>query len=218
MGSPGATTFMESIPSIKRHIDSGKLQMQYLPSNVSINSQETLSRFYTNPWTYSHLLPEAETLFVFQNDAMVCANSEKNINEFGQYSWVGAPWRDAGDGGNGGLSLRNATAMRWVTSIDERIPGTEPEDVWMVHKFHQYGIGNLAPHDVELEFSAETAWYAHPMGYHTGGGGEWLNFHLWGTPQKRNDIYDWCPEVKMVLNMDVTEFLPGHCGERWKGV
>ncbi|KJZ72937.1 hypothetical protein HIM_07700 [Hirsutella minnesotensis 3608] len=54
-----------------------------------------------------------------------------------------------------------------------------------------------------------------PMGYHTGGGGIWLHGPLWGTPELRKHIWSYCPEIKMVLPMDVAQFVPGECGARW---
>ncbi|RDA84917.1 hypothetical protein CP532_5165 [Ophiocordyceps camponoti-leonardi (nom. inval.)] len=54
-----------------------------------------------------------------------------------------------------------------------------------------------------------------PMGYHIGGGGVWLHGPLWGTPELRNHIWHYCPEVKMTLPMDVARYVPGECAARW---
>ncbi|KAI1082323.1 hypothetical protein F5B20DRAFT_587942 [Whalleya microplaca] len=55
-----------------------------------------------------------------------------------------------------------------------------------------------------------------PMGYHTGGSGTYLHGGIWGTPRLRKHIWDYCPEVKMTLNMDVARFVPGQCNANWK--
>lgn len=57
--------------------------------------------------------------------------------------------------------------------------------------------------------------YYEPMGYHIGGSGIWLRSTLWGTPEKRNHIWKYCPEVKMTLGMDLSRYVPGTCMERW---
>ncbi|PHH77615.1 hypothetical protein CDD82_3444 [Ophiocordyceps australis] len=54
-----------------------------------------------------------------------------------------------------------------------------------------------------------------PMGYHTGGSGVWLHSAVWGTPQLRRHIWDYCPEVKMTLAMDFARYVPGSCNSRW---
>ncbi|KAJ9414975.1 hypothetical protein QL093DRAFT_2022153, partial [Fusarium oxysporum] len=40
-----------------------------------------------------------------------------------------------------------------------------------------------------------------PMGYHIGGTG-WMHGSIWGTKVRREHIYSYCPEAKMVLEMD----------------
>ncbi|KAJ6446671.1 putative xylanase 3 [Purpureocillium lavendulum] len=54
-----------------------------------------------------------------------------------------------------------------------------------------------------------------PMGYHTGGSGQYLHPQIWGTPEIRRHIYDYCPEVKMTLAMDMTKYVPGSCAGHW---
>jgi hypothetical protein len=53
-----------------------------------------------------------------------------------------------------------------------------------------------------------------PMGYHIGGTG-WIHGRIWGTKKKREHIYSYCPEAKMVLEMDWAPFVPGYCAKDW---
>jgi len=55
-----------------------------------------------------------------------------------------------------------------------------------------------------------------PMGYHTGASGATTHGPIWGTPEKRKHIWDYCPEVKMTLMMDAAKYVPGACGATWK--
>lgn len=55
-----------------------------------------------------------------------------------------------------------------------------------------------------------------PMGYHTGHGGEWLNPLIWGKPALREHIWNYCPEMKMTLKMDVANYMVGECNAEWK--
>lgn len=53
------------------------------------------------------------------------------------------------------------------------------------------------------------------MGYHTGGGGRFLGGGIWGTKELRDDVYGWCPEIKMELEMDLESEMEGGCKARW---
>ena len=55
-----------------------------------------------------------------------------------------------------------------------------------------------------------------PMGFHTGWSGTTLHGPIWGTTEKRNHIWSYCPEVKMTLGMDAAKFVPGECNDFWK--
>jgi len=55
-----------------------------------------------------------------------------------------------------------------------------------------------------------------PMGYHTGGSGDTLHGGIWGTPEMRRHIWNYCPEVKMMLKMDAAKYVPGDCHNSWK--
>ena len=43
-----------------------------------------------------------------------------------------------------------------------------------------------------------------PMGYHTGDNGRIMHRPIWGTV-----AMDYCPEVKMIFEMDAEEYVPG---------
>jgi len=52
----------------------------------------------------------SEIFLIFQTDTMICEDYKDLINNFLQYDYVGAPWKDK-NVGNGGLSLRRKTKM-----------------------------------------------------------------------------------------------------------
>lgn len=216
MGSEGSVAFIRSVPTMKRMIDSGKLETQFLPTNVTTKSQEALSVFFTDSWTYSKLLRPSEVFLLYQNDAIICANSERNVNEFTEYPWVGAPWGFLDYGGNGGLSIRNRSALEYVTTVDSRTPGIpEMEDLWLSLKLKEYNISNMAPKSVAMQFASESLYSHHPLGYHTGGSGVHLARAIWGNPTIRRELYEWCPEIKMIVDMDANDYLPGNCSHEW---
>ncbi|KAK9790387.1 hypothetical protein AB5N19_03956 [Seiridium cardinale] len=253
MGSTESVAHVNRSVAIREQVNNGKLDLTYIPSNMSTIGQEMISRFLTNLWLYEVVLQPAEWLLVFQTDSIVCANSQQNINDYLEYDWIGAPWNPNGRyGGNGGLSLRRVGAMVEVLRDQIRVDGSEPEDVWLAERLaHRHGA-RMANGTTSLTFSGEMYtgkttnidhageakynssldaanhgkfvegiddWrqgFYEPMGYHTGGSGSMLHGGIWGTPEKRKHIWDYCPEVKMTLAMDAARFVPGDCHTNWK--
>ncbi|KAH8194845.1 hypothetical protein TruAng_010978 [Truncatella angustata] len=252
MGSTESVAFVNKSVAIREQVNNGKLDLTYIPSNMSTIGQEMISRFLTTLWLYEVVLQPAEWLLVFQTDSILCANSRQNINDYLDYDWIGAPWNVGGRyGGNGGLSLRRVSAIIEILRDQIRVDGSEPEDVWLAERLaHRHGA-RMANGSTSLTFSGEmhsgkatkidhasevndTAleaakhgdyvegiddWrqgFYEPMGYHTGGSGSTLHGGIWGTPEQRKHIWNYCPEVKMTLAMDVARFVPGSCHTNWK--
>lgn len=256
MGSIESVEHINQSVAIREHVTAGKLDLTYIPSNMSTSGQEMISRFLTNLWLYETVLQPAEWLLVFQTDSMLCANSPHNINDYLEYDWIGAPWNpNARWGGNGGLSIRRVSAMIDVLREQVRVDGSEPEDVWLAERLAHRPGARVANGTVSLTFSGEMFsgesedmedpiekegrdfnetldaasvgdlipgiddWrkgFYEPMGYHTGGSGLWLHGGIWGKPEMRKHIWNYCPEVKMTLAMDAAKYVPGNCGATWK--
>ncbi|KAK6337708.1 hypothetical protein TWF696_001191 [Orbilia brochopaga] len=181
----------------------GKLTMELVPSNLTLHGQQELSRTFTNLWFYETLLAPAEYLLVFQTDSILCANSGKDLNDWLQYDWVGAPWvKNAQSGGNGGLSLRRVRPIIDLLKKESRPDGhPELEDLWLCNRLAKMPGINMANGSMEAHFSVEAVWEDKPMGYHTGWSGARLPPDVWGTAEKRKAIYDYCPEMKMTIAM-----------------
>ncbi|KAK0737016.1 hypothetical protein B0T21DRAFT_347428 [Apiosordaria backusii] len=156
MGSYESVAHINKSSAIRSQVAAGKLDLTYIPSNMTTGSQEEISRFLTNLWLYEVVLQPAEWLLVFQTDSILCANSKRNLNEFLEYDWVGAPWSlNARYGGNGGLSLRRVSAIIEVLRHQTRKDGSDPEDVWLSDRLG-HRIGNMmANGSVSSAFSGE---------------------------------------------------------------
>ncbi|KAK4216091.1 hypothetical protein QBC37DRAFT_280309 [Rhypophila decipiens] len=266
MGSLESVEFINKSVAIREHVAAGKLDLTYIPSNMSTGSQEEISRFLTDLWLYETVLQPAEHLLIFQTDSILCANSRQTLNDFLDYDWVGAPWNPNGKfGGNGGLSLRKVSTIIDILRNQKRKDNSEPEDVWLTDRLGHRPNAKLANGTVSGFFSGEmhtgekTSLDLHgdeeivvykggnqtrlynstleaakdgayiegiddwrvgqyePMGYHTGASGTTLHGEVWGTPELRKHIWDYCPEVKMTLKMDAAKyFSAGGCGSTWK--
>ena len=67
---------------------------------------------------------QGDRLLVFQSDSVPCSGSNHEIDEFFDYDYVGAPWvYNDHEGGNGGLSLRNRTAV--ISMLKHNIEETQ---------------------------------------------------------------------------------------------
>ncbi|KAF3923046.1 hypothetical protein ABW20_dc0104886 [Dactylellina cionopaga] len=181
----------------------GKLTMELVPSNLTLHGQQELSKTFTNLWFYETFLAPAEYLLVFQTDSVMCANSGMNLNDWLHFDWVGAPWqKDSAYGGNGGLSLRRVKPIIELLKQQSRPDGDpELEDLWLCNRLAKMPGVNMANGTIEAQFSVEAVWHERPMGYHTGWSGARLPGDVWGTAEKRKQIYDYCPEMKMTVAM-----------------
>ncbi|KAI4237792.1 MAG: hypothetical protein LQ349_001574 [Xanthoria aureola] len=238
MGSPASVESVQSSRAIQHQVDSGKLDLTYIPRNMTTGGQEQISTFLTNLWLYETVLQPAEWLLVFQTDSILCANSEGNLDDWLDYDWVGAPWSSGSRyGGNGGLSLRRVSSIIQILRDQIRLPNSDPEDVWLTSRLGHRPGAKVANGSLSLTFSGENIYYEKPMGYHTGGSGRNLGSGLWGTPELRQHIYDYCelsasfrrewvgmkdevtdqagPEVKLTLEMDAKQYVPGECNQNW---
>ncbi|KAI0486901.1 hypothetical protein F4859DRAFT_510682 [Xylaria cf. heliscus] len=171
MGSPASVAALNGSHAVRAHVASGKLDLTLIPSNMSTNGQEMISRFLTNLWLYETVLRPAEWLLLFQTDSILCANSRQSLNDFLEYDWVGAPWNPSGRfGGNGGLSLRRNYAKEGKRGINILIPknatvdilrdqvridGSEPEDVWLTERLGHRPGARMANGSLSLTFSGE---------------------------------------------------------------
>ncbi|KAL8780016.1 MAG: hypothetical protein Q9213_006659 [Squamulea squamosa] len=193
MGSPDSVRSVKTSRAIRHQVDVGKLDLTYIPRNMTTGGQEQISTFLTNLWLYEKVLQPAEWLLVFQTDSILCANSEGNLDDWLDYDWVGAPWSPwSRYGGNGGLSLRRVSSIIQVLRDQIRLPNSDPEDVWLTSRLGHRPGGKVANGSVSLIFSGENIYTEKPMGYHTGGSGRNLGGGIWGTPELRQHIYDYC--------------------------
>jgi hypothetical protein len=70
MGSNESVELVKRSAAIRQQVQAGKLDLTYIPSNLSVKGQEAISNFLTNRWLYETVLAPAEYLLVFQTDSM----------------------------------------------------------------------------------------------------------------------------------------------------
>ena len=72
MGSDASVAYLNKSAAIRQQERAGKLDLTYIPKNMSTNGQEEISRFLTNLWLYETVLAPAEWLLIFQTDSKCC--------------------------------------------------------------------------------------------------------------------------------------------------
>jgi len=69
----------------------GKLDLMVLPEPWEIDSKENVFRTMTDIRFYDEFLPGVEWILKYEADSILCANSESSLNDWLDWSWVGAP-------------------------------------------------------------------------------------------------------------------------------
>ncbi|KAL7746987.1 hypothetical protein RI367_007699 [Sorochytrium milnesiophthora] len=175
-------------PAAQHHIRSGKLQVQLLPPNVRYSNYDEVSAFLTNKALWEGFA--AENILFFQADAILCANSDADIEDYLHFDWIGAPWPDWHEdsqtrGGNGGLSLRRRSRMLRVLEKFQWTPGVA-EDVFYSKALASFSDANLPTHAQSAKFSHQMVPSDRPIGIHKEGAND------------RAIVDKYCPEAKML--------------------
>jgi hypothetical protein len=103
--------------------------------------------------------------------------------------------------GNGGLSLRRISAIKRVLEFQERYNDTSPEDEWFGARLVALPGIKIATAADASYLAVEDIWHENPMGYHVREGGRNLPDTVWKNQERRRKILEWCPEIKMVMEM-----------------
>lgn len=198
-----------------RHLQKiGKLRLQTVEPwtdqwhrNREINLDEVHDKLLTNISFYDEQLSGVEHLLTFRSHSILCANANTTVNDFLQYDWVGAA-KSVNDrwGGYGSLSLRRLSKVREVLSIQERYD--ENEGRWMSSRMGLLPNASTANSSVERTFAVESEWNERPLGYHVPGdlspNGQYAA--VWNNTNRRGEIFQYCPELKIVMPMDFERF------------
>lgn len=190
--------YVKKSSSMLRYVKSKKLVLTQLPERYQIDSSEKLSQALTDITFYSEFLSPVEWVFLFQTDSIICSASEQSIDDWVDkgYDWVGAPWNPYSLGGNGGLSLRHIPPIIKVLERNSREPNNNLwEDIWLCSHLRNLPDPNLA-----MTFSVESVYYEHPLGYHLRGSGELYDGNIWHNRTRMNQIFDYCPETKIIFH------------------
>ncbi|EEY16490.1 conserved hypothetical protein [Verticillium alfalfae VaMs.102] len=196
--------------AIKNQQVVGKLDLMVLPEPWQIDTKEHVYRLLTDMRFYDEFLPGIEWILKYEHDSILCSNSNSSLNEWLHWSWAGAS-RTVDDrfSGNGGLSLRRVSAIRRVLKIQERYNDTDPEDEWFGRRMWILPNAKVAAKDDGV-LAVEDVYKENPMGFHVRDGGQFLTSDVWKNATQRQNIFNYCPELSLIMNMKLErERCPG---------
>ncbi|KAJ3024170.1 hypothetical protein HKX48_005573 [Thoreauomyces humboldtii] len=152
--------------ALRPYIASGRLSTSVIPPTVVLNSAQTVSQFLTSRWIWEQL--EAEHIFFWQLDAMLCSNSDQSIDSYLHYDWVGAPWphRRKLRGGNGGFSMRRKSRMLRCIDSQTWQKGGPNEDVWFSQCMATFPDAVLPTYEQSMEWAIEAQESPRFLGIH----------------------------------------------------
>lgn len=102
--------------------------------------------------------------------------------------------------GYGGLSLRRVSAIKRILSFQARFNDSEPEDEWFGKRLWVLPNAKVAC-ALDDAIAVEDVYMERPMGYHIREGGTKLNEDVWGDAASRKEIFEYCPELSMIMDM-----------------
>jgi Protein of unknown function (DUF5672) len=103
LGSEAVVEKINSSSPVQRYQELGKLRVSTIEGSDGnqwakpwggddVGIDEVWNRLLTNRTFYERELRGVEWLLVFHSDSILCANSGRDVNEFLEWDWVGAPW------------------------------------------------------------------------------------------------------------------------------
>ncbi|KAF3923077.1 hypothetical protein ABW20_dc0105816 [Dactylellina cionopaga] len=194
---PSLSSINQSFP-IQRHTHTGKLDLRVLPSHFRVDNTEAVSQTLTNISFYEQLILPAEHLLIFQPDSILCANAPRSLDDYLEWDYV-------------------VSRTIELLKMRPRPPNDLAlEDNWISQEMKKLPNPNVANSSVERTFSVEMIYEEWPLGFHLGSDSATASLiqDVWGNRERRERIYEYCPEIKMILKME----LIGRVGPFWKFV
>lgn len=69
MGSEASVRFINESRAIQHQVQIGKLELTYIPENLTTSGGEEISQFLTNLWVYETLMAPATWVLIWQTDS-----------------------------------------------------------------------------------------------------------------------------------------------------
>lgn len=92
------------------------------------------------------------------------------------------------------------SVIKRVLSFQARFNDSEPEDDWFGKRLWILPGAKIAS-KLEGAISVEDVYMERPVGFHIREGGNNVNEDMWSDAARRREIFEYCPEVSMIMDM-----------------
>lgn len=99
------------------------------------------------------------------------------------------------------MSLRKVSTIKRILGFNIRHNDTQAEDEWFGKRVTTIPGAKVANDQQAEQFSVEDIWHDKPLGYHVPDGGKRLPDEVWKDPARRKTIFEYCPELSMIMPM-----------------
>lgn len=206
---PVVRAWLDQQPGVQRLLQAHPPRVrltEVAPSHMAMDRKALL----LSPWLWQQA--HAEAVLVFDTPVALCGNAPITVDDLaGHYDWVGAAWKWAKPGsphewgGNGALSLRNASVVLNVLQDELAQSGTNAplsvqtrgnEDMWFVRRLfeerRQRPHIRLAPRAVSMQWVCEEVCESRPFGV----------YHLMRSmsAETRSKVLAFCPEARRMFD------------------
>jgi hypothetical protein len=143
--------------------------IQLVSLNVDNLSISDYNKLFFTDFFYENI--HTEMFLIFQTDTLISDVYNKNIYDFMEYDYVGAPWK-SGFVGNGGFSLRRKSKMIEMKNIGKfDFDNGNGEDLFFSNSFEDTKLLldvelNKPSFDKAQQFSVETVFFDKSIGLH----------------------------------------------------
>jgi hypothetical protein len=194
--------FILNDTTLRPYLLSGKVQRIQL--QTAFLSHDAVSQFLAHSPLYEHLAP-ATHILMFQTDSTLCSASSQKIEDYFIYDFIGAPIHETIVNEtmplfNGGLSLRNRTAMLQI--IEEAQPFDQPghphpwEDQFFSYEMARSNYTyHLPTAEQAAAFAVESVFHPTPLGVHR----PHMFIHQTAGHEEYEQLRSYCPEVSHML-------------------
>lgn len=184
--------------AVKYQQDTGKLVLTVLPEPWEASGQEKIARVLTDIRFYDEFLPDVQWVLKYGYDTILCANSEKSVDDWMEWDWAGT----------GGLTLRRVSTVRRFLRDFPRTNDSIPEGEWFGSGLPIMPGARVAP-EIQTQAAAENT--GNIARLQIGYDRHQLSGPAWGDAAKRREILDYCPELSLIMDMKLeVERCEGH--------
>ncbi|KAI1375931.1 hypothetical protein F4677DRAFT_446091 [Hypoxylon crocopeplum] len=201
VGSGESVSSLYRSRAVRKQQTTGKLNLLVLPEPWEIDNKEKVDRLLADIRFYDEFLPRAKWILKYEYDSILCANSEKSLNDWLRYDWASLPsYNGDGSSSDEGLSLRRVSTIKRVLESHSRYDGSSPEEEWFRTRISTLPNTRVAS-NTRRQLAMKGTYFPSLMGFHVGDSIGQPSNGWWDNSALRMKILNYCPELSIIMDM-----------------